>query len=199
MLGRDRIQYKSIDQMRLMRTAGLLVADALDAAAWSSGHATTKELDAVAEDVIRSGGGTPSFLGYGRPAYPASTCIPGVRRCGPRHPRGSSAPGRGPGLTAAPSSPAGTATRRSAPSPGASPRRIRPTSKLMAVTEQAMWHGIAAIAVGERLNAIRGGRGGLRRRTLRLGGGVRRSRHRDGHAPGPARPELPAPATAGRS
>lgn len=31
MLGRDRIQYKSIDQMRLMRTAGLLVADALDA------------------------------------------------------------------------------------------------------------------------------------------------------------------------
>jgi len=75
-LGRDRIQYKTADQVRLMRRAGLLVADALDAVrAGLRPGVTTGELDAVAEDVIRSAGGVPSFLGYGRPAYPATLCI----------------------------------------------------------------------------------------------------------------------------
>jgi len=72
----ERIEVKSPDQIKLMRRAGLVVADALDAvrAALRPG-VTTLELDGIAEHVIRSAGATPSFLGYGRPAYPATTCI----------------------------------------------------------------------------------------------------------------------------
>jgi methionyl aminopeptidase len=36
---------------------------------------TTLELDRIAEDNIRSSGATPSFLGYGRPPFPASICV----------------------------------------------------------------------------------------------------------------------------
>src|SRR4051812_13148749 len=59
-----------------MRRAGLVLADVLDAvrAALRPG-VTTLELDGIAEHVIRSAAGTPSFLGYGRPPYPATTCI----------------------------------------------------------------------------------------------------------------------------
>jgi methionyl aminopeptidase len=75
-LGRDRIQYKTAEQMRLMRRAGLVVADALDAArAALRPGVTTKELDEIAHDVIRTAGATPSFLNYGHPPYPATTCI----------------------------------------------------------------------------------------------------------------------------
>ena len=35
---------------------------------------TTGELDAIAEDNIRSHGGIPSFQGYGHPPFPASIC-----------------------------------------------------------------------------------------------------------------------------
>lgn len=72
--GRERIEYKTPEQVVLMRRAGLVVADALDAvrAALAPG-VTTAELDTVAEDVIRSAGATPSFLGYH--GYPASLCV----------------------------------------------------------------------------------------------------------------------------
>ncbi|MFN8082255.1 MAG: type I methionyl aminopeptidase [Kineosporiaceae bacterium] len=156
MLGRDRIQYKSLDQMRLMRIAGLLVADALDAVRRElRAGVTTKELDAVAEDVIRSGGGTPSFLGYGRPAYPASTCIsvndevvhgiPGSRvlQDGDLVSVDCGAIVAGWHGDAAFSAVVGGEA-------AADPADL----DLIAATEQAMWHGIAAIAVGERLNAI---------------------------------------------
>ena len=56
-----------------MRTAGGLVARALAAvAATAAPGVSTGELDAVAEQVIRDGGGVPSFLGYH--GYPASLC-----------------------------------------------------------------------------------------------------------------------------
>lgn len=56
-----------------MRAAGLLVAATLDRlrAAVAPG-VTTSELDALAEQTIRSAGGVPSFLGYH--GYPASIC-----------------------------------------------------------------------------------------------------------------------------
>ncbi len=54
--------------------AGLVVADALDAVAAAIRPGVTgKQLDAIAEDVIRSAGATPSFLGYH--GFPASICI----------------------------------------------------------------------------------------------------------------------------
>jgi len=69
------LEIKTPDQILLMREAGLVVADALAAvrAAVRPG-VTTGELDRVADDLIRSRGATPSFLGYGDPPFPATIC-----------------------------------------------------------------------------------------------------------------------------
>lgn len=156
MLTRDRIEYKSPDQVRAMRRAGLVVGRTLEllAAAVAPG-VTTAELDALAEQSIRDAGATPSFLGYGHPPFPATVCIsvndeivhgvPGARvlvegdvvsiDCGAIVDgwHGDSAVSvlvGGPG----PVDPADSA--------------------LVQRTEQAMWRGIAALAVGERLHAV---------------------------------------------
>ncbi len=71
---RPRIETKTPEQLRAMRRAGLVVADTL---ALAREHAvaglTTKELDALAEDAIRSRGAQPSFLGYH--GFTGSLCI----------------------------------------------------------------------------------------------------------------------------
>jgi methionyl aminopeptidase len=155
-LGRDRTQYKTTDQMRLMRRAGLVVADALDAvqAALRPGI-TTRELDAIARDVILAAGATPSFLNYGHPPYPATTCIsvnaevvhgiPGDRvlvagdlvsvDCG-----------------AILAGWHGDAAFSALVAGGDG--ESEPDAALVENTRQSMWHGIAAIAAGQRLNAI---------------------------------------------
>jgi methionyl aminopeptidase len=160
-LGRDRTQYKTGAQMRLMRRAGLVVADALDAvrAAVRPG-VTTKELDAVAHDVIRSAGAVPSFLNYGHPPYPGTTCIsvneeivhgiPGGRvleagdvvsvDCGAVL-RGWHGDAAFTAIVPGPGQAAGDA--------GSEADR-----DLVELTREAMWQGIGAIAVGQRLNAI---------------------------------------------
>jgi len=72
--GRDRIELKTPDQVLLMRRAGLVVADALAAAsAAARPGATTADLDAVAAAVIADAGAQPSFLGYHD--YPATICV----------------------------------------------------------------------------------------------------------------------------
>ena len=56
-----------------MAAAGAVVAAALRAVQRETAPGvSTKELDAIAETVIREAGGTPSFLGYH--GYPASVC-----------------------------------------------------------------------------------------------------------------------------
>lgn len=56
-----------------MAAAGALVAEALRAVQSAAAPGvSTKQLDEVAESVIRDGGGTPSFLGYH--GFPASIC-----------------------------------------------------------------------------------------------------------------------------
>jgi len=59
------IQIKTAHEIELMRAAGLVVAGALAAVrAEVRPGVTTGELDAIAEDHIRTAGAIPSFLGY---------------------------------------------------------------------------------------------------------------------------------------
>jgi methionyl aminopeptidase len=67
------IEYKTPEQIALMRAAGLVVARALaEMQAAVAPGISTAELDAIAERVIRDAGAEPSFLGYH--GYPASIC-----------------------------------------------------------------------------------------------------------------------------
>jgi methionyl aminopeptidase len=67
------IQYKTPEQLVLMRAAGLVVHAALERmrAAVAPG-VSTADLDAMAEDTIRAAGAVPSFKGYH--GFPASIC-----------------------------------------------------------------------------------------------------------------------------
>ncbi len=71
---RDRgIEVKTPDQVAVMRRAGLVVAHTLEALRGAvRPGVTTRELDGIAEDCIRTAGATPSFLGY--QGFPASIC-----------------------------------------------------------------------------------------------------------------------------
>ena len=149
---RDRgIEYKSAEQIAAMRRAGLVVGGALEKlrAAVRPGI-STEELDAVAEDHIRSSGATPSFLGYH--GFPASICasvndevvhgIPGQRvlvegdvvslDCGAIVDgwHGDAA------ITVA---------------VGEVPAEV---TELMRVTEESLWRGIAAARLGGRVTDI---------------------------------------------
>ena len=147
------IEIKSRDQIDKMRVAGLLVGQTLELlrAAVRPG-VTTGELDQLADDNIRSHGGVPSFLGYGHPPFPATICasvndevvhgIPGDRvlvegdvisiDCGAIVDgwHGDSA------ITVA---------------VGVVPEGVR---RLMEVTEESLWRGMAAARLGGRLSDI---------------------------------------------
>jgi len=73
---RDRgIEIKTPDQIEKMRVAGLLTGQTLEVLGDAvRPGVTTGELDAIAEDHIRSGGGIPSFKGYSQPPFPGSIC-----------------------------------------------------------------------------------------------------------------------------
>jgi methionyl aminopeptidase len=69
------LEIKTPEQIDLMRVAGLLVGETLELLrAAAKAGVTTGELDALAEDNIRSHGGTPSFLNYGHPPFPGTIC-----------------------------------------------------------------------------------------------------------------------------
>ncbi|GAA1715124.1 type I methionyl aminopeptidase [Isoptericola hypogeus] len=71
---RERVELKTIDQVRVMRRAGLVVERALTAVrAAARPGVTTADLDAVAARVIAEAGATSSFLGYH--GYPATICV----------------------------------------------------------------------------------------------------------------------------
>ena len=156
----ERIEVKTPEQVRLMRAAGLVVADALDAvrAAVAPG-VSTLELDGVAEQVIRAAGAVPSFLGYGQPPYPASTCIsvndevvhgiPGARVLNAGDVLSVDC---GAVLAGWHGDAAFTTVVAPEDAPGADPA----DAELVDVTEQSMWRGIAAIAHGNRLVDIGG-------------------------------------------
>lgn len=67
------VAQRTPGELDAMAAAGALVAQALRAVREAAAPGvTTKDLDEIAEDVIRGGGGTPSFLGYH--GFPASIC-----------------------------------------------------------------------------------------------------------------------------
>lgn len=67
------IQYKSDEQVRAMRLAGIIVGEALEIVRKHVAiGVTTKELDAIAADHIRSRGAISSFKGYH--GFPATIC-----------------------------------------------------------------------------------------------------------------------------
>ncbi|MGN8246966.1 type I methionyl aminopeptidase [Cellulomonas soli] len=152
--GRERIEYKTPEQVLRMRVAGLVVAQALDAVREQVAPGrTTADLDAVAAAVIEGAGATPSFLGYH--GYPATLCvsvndeivhgIPGPRVLAPGDVvsidcgaivdgwHGDSA------ITVVLDAPG-----------GADPHDLA----LARVTEDALWAGIAALATGERIGDV---------------------------------------------
>lgn len=73
-LGRRKtVPARSEGELDAMAAAGALVAAALRAVQLAArAGVSTKDLDDIAETVIRESGGTPSFLGYH--GYPASIC-----------------------------------------------------------------------------------------------------------------------------
>jgi methionyl aminopeptidase len=145
------IEIKTPDQIAGMRRAGLVVGETLELLRSSvRAGITTGELDAIAEDSIRSSGATPSFKGYH--GFPGSICasvddevvhgIPGERvlaegdvisiDCG--------AIVDGWHGDAAITVPVGA---------------VRPElTELIRVTEEAMWRGIAAARLGGRVTDI---------------------------------------------
>lgn len=157
MFGRERFDLKDAGQVRAMRAAGLVVADALAAVrAAARPGVTTAELDAVAAAAIADAGAVPSFVGVdggpGVQPYPATTCIsvndeivhgiPGSRVLEPGDVvsvdcgaildgwHGDSAFS----MVLDPVDPADIA--------------------LVETTEAAMWAGIAALATGDRLGVV---------------------------------------------
>ncbi|GAA1351117.1 type I methionyl aminopeptidase [Falsarthrobacter nasiphocae] len=74
MFGRQRIEYKTDDQILSMRRAGLVLAEALDAAvAAVRPGITTADLDGVFRGVLDAHGAQSNFLGYH--GFPATICV----------------------------------------------------------------------------------------------------------------------------
>lgn len=145
------LEIKSPAQVDLMRTAGLVVGETLrDLRAAVRPGITTAELDAIAEDGIRSRGGTPSFLGYH--GFPASICtsvndevvhgIPGSRVL---------AEGDVVSIDCGAIVEGWHGDAAFTMAIGAVPDRVH---RLIADTEEAMWRGIAAARLGGRLTDI---------------------------------------------
>ncbi|WP_182524542.1 type I methionyl aminopeptidase [Nocardioides dongkuii] len=150
------LEIKTPQQVDAMRRAGLVVGRTLEVlrAAVRPGISTA-ELDAIAEDSIRSSGATPSFLGY--QGFPASICasvndevvhgIPGPRvlvdgdvvsiDCG--------------AIVADESGQGWHGDAAITVAVGDVPTEVQ---ELMRVTEEALWLGIAAARRGGRVGDI---------------------------------------------
>jgi methionyl aminopeptidase len=149
--GREKIEYKTAEQVQAMRRAGLVVAAAHAAVREAAAPGmTTADLDAVAARVIADAGATPSFLGYH--GYPATLCvsvneeivhgIPGSRVLQPGDVVSVDC---GAIVDGWHGDAAFTIVL-----PDADPADVA----LSDTTEQAMWAGIAALAKGERVGGV---------------------------------------------
>jgi len=149
--GREKIEYKTVDQVRTMRRAGLVVADALATvrSAVRPGM-TTADLDALAAAVIGDAGATPSFLGYH--GYPATLCvsvndevvhgIPGTRELLPGD------------VVSVDCGAIVDGWHGDSAFSFVLPEADAADVALVEATERALWAGIAALATGERLGDV---------------------------------------------
>jgi methionyl aminopeptidase len=148
--------YKSPAELRLMVTPGLLTAASLEAvrSAITPGT-TTLTLDAAAEKAIRDGGGVPNFMK--EPGYRHTICasinedvvhgIPGSRVIRP-------------GDIVSVDSGAefgnwnGDAAFSTVVPDPSRPELVAERQKLVNVTEQSLWHGIAALSRASHLHEV---------------------------------------------
>ena len=155
MTGRKKI-YKSPEELRLMVAPGQATAASL-AAVRTAIHAgiTTLELDAIAEAAIRALGGVPNFMK--EPGYRHTICtsvndevvhgIPGARVLVPGDIVSIDSGAELGGWNG------DAAITVVVPDP-TRPALVAERQELSDVTEQSLWHGIAALATATHLNLI---------------------------------------------
>jgi len=148
--------YKTAAELALMVEPGLITAAALDAvrAAIRPGI-TTLELDAIAEKVIRDAGAEPNFMLV--PGYRHTICssvneevvhgIPGSRVLQPGDLVSIDCGAQLNGWNG------DSAFSMVVPDP-TRPELVAERQRLSDVTEQSLWHGVAALASVKRLNQV---------------------------------------------
>jgi len=158
---RARIEYKTADQVRVMRRAGLVVADALAAArAAAVAGATTGDVDAAARAVIEAAGATSNFLGYGSPPFPAVTCVSVNEEVvhgipGPRVLVAGDLVSIDCGAVVADDHGVGWHGDAAVTVVVGGERAADPADvELVATTERSLWAGIAVLAVGRHLGEV---------------------------------------------
>ncbi len=153
MFGDRGVEIKTPEQIDVMRRAGLVVGRTLETLRGAVRPGiTTGELDAIAEDSIRSAGAVPSFKGYSHPPFPASICasvndevvhgIPGERVL---------AEGDVISIDCGAIVEGWHGDAATTIAVGEVPADVR---ELMRVTEESLWHGIAAARLGGRVTDI---------------------------------------------
>ncbi|WP_182050276.1 type I methionyl aminopeptidase [Changpingibacter yushuensis] len=154
-MGHQDIQLKSDDQIRLMRKAGLIVAD-IHAAIRKAVRpgVTTKDMDNVALSVLDAAGAKSNFFGYYD--YPGQICvsvnevivhgIPGERVLEPGDLVSFDCGAVRDGWH-------GDAAF-SVVLPGGDPEVRKRRERLSSLTEESMWRGIAQMALGSRVGDI---------------------------------------------
>jgi methionyl aminopeptidase len=148
--------YKSASDLRGMLAPGVLTASALDAVFDRiAPGVTTLELDAIAEGVIRAGGGEPNFALV--PGYRHTICasvnddvvhgIPGDRVLAAGDIVSIDCGAQLDGWN-------GDSARSVVIPDPARPEVVAERQRLSDVTEQSLWHGIARLASARHLNEV---------------------------------------------
>lgn len=151
MLGRNRIELKSDDQIRAMRASGLVVADihATLREAVSPGM-TTKDLDNIAAEVLDRHGAISNFLGYH--GFTGNTCI------SPNEVIVHGVPGdrviTNSDIVSFDCGAVVGGWHADACTTVLMPDASEADRELSKHTETAMWHGIAALAMGSHIGVV---------------------------------------------